>query len=398
MAEPEQASTAKPFTFWLLSGLCAALALASLGCLFIFYSSGDSEKLRAISTGQHLLIDPKTGTIDGNMRASEPVPEPEATAEETVTTPDDEPPAFDIGTAQDADPTQEIQSDNPIDDFVASDDEVANAIPAYPRTNASLNAAPNPELTETTQSGSLPKAGAAGTPMRYYGRPFTPTLNKPVIAIVITHLGASKTATEQALKLPLDVTLAFNPYAEYTPLWLEGARNLGHESWLMLPVEPEGFPANDPGPLSLLQAASEAQNKQRLHQVMQKAAGFAGLVLPPDQTLTDNKAARDLLLEEAKERGIALLLSEKPLGLAANAFAEAGDHALTAQVMLDAVPTSDAITKQLALLEATAREKGFALGVSLGYPAGITAIDAWVKKLDAAQFQLAPATALMGRK
>lgn len=397
MAKTEQQPTARPRLFWVMCGVCAVLAISSLLCLVVFYSGGDSEKLRSVAAAQQLRINLKTGEIEGNIRqpeqtVNEAEPEPAPDAPEPVPTA-----AFDVGEepATTAPEPVENQPETTVDDFIATDDEVADAIPAYPRTNASLNPAPNPELNED----GLPKAGAAGTPMRHYARPFTPRINTPVIAIIVTNMGASKTATETALRLPLDVSLAFNPYAEYTPLWFEGARNLGHESWLMLPAQPEDFPASDPGPLALLRDVPASQNLARLHEVMRTLSGYVGFVLPPHQIATDAQPTRDMLLAEAKLRGLSLMLSTRPESpVARTDFDRASDQSLQAHILLDADPHPDAIAKQLAALQQTAKDKGFALGVSHGYPVTLTALDGWLKTLDQTQFQLAPATALMGRK
>jgi polysaccharide deacetylase 2 family uncharacterized protein YibQ len=86
-----------------------------------------------------------------------------------------------------------------------------------------------------------------------YARPFERGDRRPRIAILISGLGPSGAATEAAIQgLPGAVSLAFWPYADRIDNWIRLARAAGHEVLLNLPMEPENYPAFDPGPKTLL--------------------------------------------------------------------------------------------------------------------------------------------------
>src|SRR3546814_16101974 len=76
---------------------------------------------------------------------------------------------------------------------------------------------------------------------------------RPRIAVVLTGLGLSDSATQAAIEqLPAAVTLSFSPYARGLEPWTALARSRGHEALIALPLEPPPFPNENPGPHDLL--------------------------------------------------------------------------------------------------------------------------------------------------
>ena len=73
----------------------------------------------------------------------------------------------------------------------------------------------------------------------------TPSLSAPrsgpMIALVIDDAGPDRLETLRAMALPVPVTLSILPYAEDAAALDEQARSLGHETFIHLPMEPEGL-------------------------------------------------------------------------------------------------------------------------------------------------------------
>ena len=67
--------------------------------------------------------------------------------------------------------------------------------------------------------------------------------------------------------------------------------------------------------------------------------------------------------------------------------------ASSADVVLDAVPSPDALSIALEKLEMIAHEQGAAIGTVSSLPVGITAISEWSRTLSARGLQLVPVTA-----
>ena len=111
----------------------------------------------------------------------------------------------------------------------------------------------NQKLVEMTPRGPVPKIAADGVrPAEAFARPVKPLPGKPDaprIALIVSGLGVSANLTTDALtKSPAAVTLAFMPYGGDVERLVARARGEGHEILLQVPMEPFGYPDNDPGP------------------------------------------------------------------------------------------------------------------------------------------------------
>jgi polysaccharide deacetylase 2 family uncharacterized protein YibQ len=259
-----------------------------------------------------------------------------------------------------------------------------------------LSPAPDPALVETGRDGPLPIIGRDGRePWRVYARPFDAADARPRLAIVIAGLGLSAIPTASAVDgLPGEVSLSFDSYARELPTWIARARAGGHEVLLSLPMEPAGYPRQDPGPYALLTALSAAQNEERLDWVLSRATGYVGLTSTDAPRFAADQQSLSPILEVLKKRGLLLVegSSEKSvagaLSVALNLPRVASDR------ILDDEASREAIDQRLADLEAAARQNGAALGIGYAYPATIERVAAWAKTLDEKGLALAPVSAL----
>ncbi len=107
----------------------------------------------------------------------------------------------------------------------------------------------DPALIENTAQGPLPRIADDGRrPMTAYAGAVSAS-PRVKIAIVVSGLGLSASATQSALAgLPGAVTLGFAPYAGDVADWVAKARAKGHEVLLEIPMEPFDFPDSDPAP------------------------------------------------------------------------------------------------------------------------------------------------------
>jgi polysaccharide deacetylase 2 family uncharacterized protein YibQ len=253
-----------------------------------------------------------------------------------------------------------------------------------------------PRLVEASPQGPLPRIAADGTrPADAYARqlkanPARP--NGPRIAIMVTGLGVSTAATQSALtKLPGAVTLAFTPYAADAESLVAQARGDGREVVLQIPMEPFDYPDNDPGPQTLLMALSPEQNIDRLHWLMGRFQGYVGVTNFMGARFTSSEQALTPMLRDIAKRGLIYIddgsstrsLAGQIAGGTAIPFAKA-------DVALDALPTGANIDRALARLEATARERGVAIGITSALPAAIERIAQWSKSLESRGITLVP--------
>lgn len=262
-----------------------------------------------------------------------------------------------------------------------------------------LTAAPQMKVTEIGSHGQLPRISKSGEkPSRVYER--STSLNvihsdAPKIAILLGGMGLNEKLTAQAVKdLPADITFAFAPYGNNLQEQVNRARNEGHEVFLQVPLEPIGFPANNPGPRTLTGDAAEAENLDALRWHMSRFTGYAGVVnYMGSRYLSMPKAIRPML-SELNKRGV-LFLEDGSMALSAT---ETTAKALQmpvkrAQVVIDADLNPQAIIAQLTLLEEQATGTGFAIGTGTGLEVTITTVKEWARAAAERGIILVPITA-----
>lgn len=256
----------------------------------------------------------------------------------------------------------------------------------------------DPALVEFTAMGALPRIGPDGSmPMRVYARPFDRQDPRPRVALILGGIGLRASLSEQAIRtLPRNIALAFTPYAPNPAPLIEEAKERDFETLLALPMEPTGFPMNDPGHRALLTGLPAGENAQRLEWLLARYPGHVGAV----GALTSMRGERFAAMAEPFAQ-MQLALSAR--GLLYFDVRPGAPHpqrawGYTVDVVVDEPHTRGEIEQRLALLERLARERGGALGY-LGEvtPVALERLAAWTAGLDARGVALAPVTALVRR-
>jgi uncharacterized protein len=262
-----------------------------------------------------------------------------------------------------------------------------------------LAAAPQMKVTEVGPYGQLPRISKTGEkPFRIYERPTSMNVihsDAPKIAILLGGMGLNEKLTTQAVKdLPADITFAFAPYGNNLQDQVNRARHEGHEVFLQVPLEPIGFPANNPGPKTLAGDASEAENLDALRWHMSRFTGYAGVVNYMGSRYLSMPKAIKPLLTELNKRGV-LFLEDGSMALSATEnTAKAMQMPIKrAQVVIDADPNPQAIIAQLTLLEEQATGTGFAVGTGTGLEITINTVREWAKAAAERGIILVPITA-----
>ncbi len=257
-------------------------------------------------------------------------------------------------------------------------------------THAPLAVAPLPGLTAPGPGGApLPIIAANGQkPAEAYARPFTPN-GKPRVALVVGGLGLNAALTRKAIEtLPPEVTLSFAPYAEGLQGWIDMARANGHEVLLEAPMEPNDYPSNDPGPMTLLASSQPAETTRRLEWLLSRATGYFGLTNYLGSRFMATPAAMTGFTGALKSRGLAFI-DDGSAGRGGGLLRASADR------VVDEDLSAEAINRQLTMLEDAARAKGQALGSGFAYPVTVEEAARWAQGLSDRGFQLAPASALV---
>ena len=248
-----------------------------------------------------------------------------------------------------------------------------------------LTPSPVPSITETSAWGPLPKVSRQGdTAAKTYARKTSLSVihsDAPKIALLLGGMGLNRKLTQKAIKeLPSDVTLAFAPYGNDLQEQVDKARKEGHEVFLQVPMEPLGFPANNPGPKTLVGDAPDADNLDALRWHMSRFTGYVGLVnYQGSRFLSMPKPLRPVL-GEVKDRGL-YFLEDGSMSLSSTESAANITKAKVqrAKVVIDADPSPQAIISALTLLEEQATGTGFAIGTGSGFEVTIDTVRDWAK-------------------
>lgn len=276
------------------------------------------------------------------------------------------------------------------------------ALPASRQPDAASRrgaiAAPDPALEEPAAGYAdsvVPRVGADGrTPMRAYAAASAPDDHRPRIAMLLTGVGLSAAEDEAAEDaLPSAISFAVSPYAFRPDAMLQKMRNGGHESFLSLPMEPQNYPTEDPGPEALLTSNTEDVNQRHLQWAMSRIAGYVG-VTNAMGTLHGERFAGSAtqmapVLRELGSRGLVYVDSRPGAPRAPGAIGRSAD------AVIDAASASTEADTELAQLEATARNNGSALGVvGPPNPALVARLARWAAALPAHGLTLVPVSAV----
>ena len=275
-----------------------------------------------------------------------------------------------------------------------SDDTAVSASGIVPP----MKPVPDPALIAAGNQGPLPIVAADGRKAwQVYARPLPAGLgNGPRIALVVSGLGISDSATAHAIKtLPPEVTLSFAPYGGNLQRWITKARDAGHEVLVELPMEPFGFPQNDPGPYTLLTSLSPADNVGRLEWLLSRFTGYVGVMNYQGARFTSEPGALTPILAAIKSRG--LMYVDNGASNRSLAPKLAGDAALPnalATRNIDPVQSPDIIANSFKALETTAKDEGHAVGVASGFPVTVDALSDWATTLKDKGVTLVPVSAM----
>lgn len=273
-----------------------------------------------------------------------------------------------------------------------SDDSSDTSQPVPP-----LKPVPDPALIANSPQGPLPIVAKDGRKAwQVYARPLPHGLAKgPRIAIVVSGLGISESATAHAIEtLPPEVTLSFAPYGANLQSWITKARAAGHEVLLELPMEPFGYPQNDPGPYTLLTSVKPTENISRLDWLLTRFTGYVGVMNYQGARFTSDQTALSPVLSALKSRG--LMFVDTGTSNRSTVSKISTDIGLPVSVgtrSIDPARTSTILNQSFAALEDEAKEAGPAIGIASGFPVTVDAITQWAKTLADKGITLVPVSA-----
>lgn len=260
-----------------------------------------------------------------------------------------------------------------------------------------MAAQPNDLLLEDAPEGRLPVVGPDGLrPMDQYARPWSGARGTR-IALVVGGLGMSQTGTQNAIRtLPPATTLAFAASGNSLQRWMQEARRTGHEILLQVPFEPFDYPANNPGPQTLLVGDSAKQNLAQLRDALGKITNYTGIMNFLGGRFLSDSGALERVMRDLKRRGL-LFLDD---GTSAQSLTSTLGDALDVpyafgDVVVDTQLDRTAILRKLDDLERIARRNGTAIGTASAFDESVSAIAQWMEEAEKRGIEFVGVSALV---
>lgn len=235
---------------------------------------------------------------------------------------------------------------------------------------------------------SVPRQAAARKPRPAPTSPAPPPEKAPApararIAIVIDDLGNDREALERIARWPFAVGGAVLPGLAGSA---DAARRLaasGKEVLLHLPMEPDGYPAVQPGPGVILRSDDDEKIAHTLIDDLATVPGAVGVNNHMGSAATADPRVMRAVVRVLAERGLFLLDSRTSEATVARRVAdEAALPAVSRRVFLDAVPKASAIERAYRELLSTAKREGEAIAIGHPHPATLDLLERELPRLE----------------
>jgi polysaccharide deacetylase 2 family uncharacterized protein YibQ len=181
----------------------------------------------------------------------------------------------------------------------------------------------------------------------------TPTPEPPPdargrLAILLDDGGQKLDLVPEAAELPSEVGFAILPFLPKSSETAVALYDAGHEIWLHLPMEPEEYPANDPGPGAILMSMTTDELRTTLHSAINNIPHAVGVNNHMGSRATADLKTMTWIMQDLKARGLAFIDSRTTVHTVAEEAARAqGVPTNRRHVFLDNEREASAIRVQL---------------------------------------------------
>ena len=267
--------------------------------------------------------------------------------------------------------------------------------PPPPQRTASARPGPAPSVKPADEPVPAKPDMQLRLPMQSSAAAFDRSTRRPWVGLLLAGVGLNLADSERAVKvLPGGVTLVVSPYAANPGPLLAAARLAGHEYLVAIPMEPQGYPLNDPGNHALMTTLPPEQNRALLDWVLARIDGYVGATAAlgtlRGERFVGMQGQMAPVLATLAERGL-LYVDPRP-----DAPRPPYVWSRGIDIVVDEPATHTEIDAKLDRLERLAHDKGSALGlVTAVRPVAIDRIAAWASGLAGRGVALAPVSALV---
>jgi len=180
-------------------------------------------------------------------------------------------------------------------------------------------------------------------------RPQPPPDARGRLAILLDDAGQNFDLVPAAAALPKAVGVAILPFLPYSAETATEMYDAGHEIWLHLPMEPEGYPGNNPGPGAVLMEMTADELQMTVHSAINNIPHVVGVNNHMGSKATADLKTMTWIMQELTVRDVAFIDSRTTTRTVAEDAARAqGVPTNRRHVFLDNERDRAAILRQLA--------------------------------------------------
>lgn len=221
----------------------------------------------------------------------------------------------------------------------------------------------------------------------------------PLMAIIMDDLGRSTYTAEALTLIPHQVTFAILPDEPHAAQVAELAHAAGREVMLHAPMEPQGYPAVNPGEDALFVRYSDTEIRRRFDLLLAKIPFVSGTNNHMGSRFTEDARALAPVMESLKEKGLFFIDSRTTGHSRVPEVAHRyGVQTMNRDVFLDNVAKVDAIAQEIRKLEGKARGHGMAIGICHPYPETLQALRRELPGLVARGITVVPVSVLLQKQ
>lgn len=135
-------------------------------------------------------------------------------------------------------------------------------------------------------------------------RPELPADARGHLAILLDDAGQQTRLIPEAAALPKPVAFAVLPFLPASAETAVSLHRSGHEIWLHMPMEPEGYPSEDPGPGAILVSMSDGDLRRTLNTAINSVPFIVGMNNHMGSKATANLRLMTIVMQELRSRNL----------------------------------------------------------------------------------------------
>ena len=221
----------------------------------------------------------------------------------------------------------------------------------------------------------------------------------PYIALIFDDMGMDMVRTKRVLDLPYVFSVSYLAYAPALKSQVAAARAAGKEAMIHVPMEAEGSALMNYGGEYLSTGVSRPENARRLRLMLARAGeGYVAVNNHMGSKFTRDGPQMAAVMQVLAEQGIGFVDSLTTTKTPARALAARyGVPFAERSVFADDKSEPEAIRRELAKAERTARARGFAVVIAHPRSSTLEAMAEWLPLLKGRGFSLVPASKVMAK-